>query len=231
MKKWLLLSLVVLFSFKAFSQDNICESSYMPFKTGMNFELTTYDKKNKESSIAKHKVTELDNTGSGFKATVEMEITDPKGKNISKGSYGIECSEGVIKMDMTSMLDPRTLESFSSMEMELSGDALEIPNRLSPGQTLPDGTMTMKASTGGFGLMTFTLSITNRQVEAKESITTPAGTFDCVKITQDSELKSIVRKKFQSATWYAKGIGMVKSENYDSKGNVESTTLLTKLAE
>jgi len=229
MKNLLLFLMAVALALPVFSQDNICESGYMPFKEGISFELTSYDKKGKESSIAKHNVTSLDNADSGFKATIEMEISDPKGKNVTKGSYDVECRDGVIYMDMSSMLDPRTLESFSSMEMEMSGDALQIPNALEPGQTLPDGTMTMKASTGGFGLMTMTLSVTDRMVETAETITTPAGTFDCVKISQESELRAIIRKKFKSATWYAKGIGMVKSENYDSKGNVESSTLLTKL--
>ena len=229
MKNLLLLVFTILLAFKAYTQDNICESSYMPFKAGVSFELTSYDKKGKETSIAKHKVASLDDENGGFKATIDMEISDAKGKNLTKGSYSMECKEGVIYMDMTSMLDPRTMESFSSMEMEVSGDALQIPNHLEPGQTLPDGNMTMKASMNGMTLMTMTLSITNRQVEASEAITTPAGTFDCVKISQESEMKAIIRKKFTGASWYAKGIGMVKSENYDSKGNVESSTVLTKL--
>jgi hypothetical protein len=220
MKNLFLLVCAFLLVSKANAQDNICESGYMPYEEGISFELTSYDKKGKESSVAKHIVTSLENAGDGFKANIDMEISDPKGKNLSKGSYAMECKDGVILVDMTSMLDPRTLESFASMEMEMSGDALQIPNSLEPGQTLPDGTM-----------MTMTLSVTNRQVGDAETVTTPAGTFDCIKISQETELKSIVRKKFNSTTWYAKGIGMVKTENYDSKGNVESSTVLTKLEE
>ncbi len=229
MKTLLLPVFIFLLAITANSQDNICESSYMPFKEGISFELTSYDKKGKEASIAKHKVVSLDNESDGFKATIEMEIADPKGKNVTKGSYSMECKDGVIYMDMTSMLDPRTVESFSSMEMEMSGDALEIPRNPEPGQTLPDGTLTMKASAGGLGLMTMTLSVTNREVGDKETVTTPAGTFDCIKISQESEMRAVIKKKFKSTSWYAKGIGMVKTENYDSKGNVESSTVLTKL--
>lgn len=229
MKNLFLLLFSLTIAFQVYSQDNICESSYMPYQEGISFELTNYDKKGRESSVAKHTVSSLEEADGGFKATIDMEISDAKGKNLTQGSYTMECREGVIYLDMSSMLDPRTMESFSSMEMEMSGDALQIPNDLEPGQDLPDGTMTMKASTGGFGLMTVNLSVTGRKVEAAETITTPAGTFDCVKISQESEMKAIVKKKFRSASWYAKGIGMVKSENYDSKGNVESSTLLTKL--
>ena len=35
--------------------------------------------------------------------------------------------------------------------------------------------------------------------------------------------------KSKSTEWYAKGIGMVKSESYDKSGKVQSTTHLTEL--
>lgn len=221
---------VLLFSaLSTFAQGNLCESGYMPFKEGISYELTSYDKKDKVTSVAAHRVSNLEEVDGGYKATIDIEIADPKGKNVTKGSYSVECSDGVVYIDMSSLLDPRTMESLSSMEVEMSGDALELPAQPEPGQTLPDGTLTIKTSLSGMALMTMSLTVTNRKVEAEESVTTPAGTFDCVKISQDTELKAVIKKKFNSATWYAKGIGLVKTINYDSKGNAESSTVLTKM--
>ena len=120
------------------------------------------------------------------------------------------------------------MEGFKDMEVEMSGTALEFPAKLIPGQTLPDGSINIKAMTGGITLMNMSMNITNRKVEAAEVVTTPAGTFECVKMSQESELKSIIKKKFKTVSWYAIGVGMVKSENLDEKGNVESSTVLTK---
>jgi hypothetical protein len=114
------------------------------------------------------------------------------------------------------------------MEAEISGDALEIPNHLSAGETLPDGTMEMKVGSGGITMVNIRMSITNRKVEAEETITTPAGSFDCIRMSQESELKMLIKKKFKNVVWYAKGVGMVRSENYDSKGKLESYSELTK---
>jgi hypothetical protein len=159
-----------------------------------------------------------------------METFDAKGKSIQRGSYTMECRDGVIYMDMSALLDPRTTQSFAEMEMEISGDALQFPSRLTPGESLPDGTLQMKAGTGGLTLMNLNMTISNRKVEAAESVTTSAGTFDCMKISQESEMKAIVRKKFKTTAWYAKDVGMVKSENYDNKGELESSTVLTKVS-
>ncbi|MBK9013540.1 MAG: hypothetical protein IPM82_05355 [Saprospiraceae bacterium] len=164
----------------------------------------------------------------GFKAGVSIVVSNEKGKSVSEGNYNVECRNGVLYMDMSSMLDPRTMEGFKDMEVEMSGTALEFPAKLIPGQTLPDGCINIKAMTGGITLMNMSMNITNRKVEAAEVVTTPAGTFECVKMSQESELKSIIKKKFKTVSWYAIGVGMVKSENLDEKGNVESSTVLTK---
>ncbi|MFQ5446657.1 MAG: hypothetical protein ACE5FF_06970 [Saprospiraceae bacterium] len=210
------------------AQDNVCESAYMPFKEGLSYELTNYNKKGKVLSASRNKVTSLTSTGDGLKAVVETETLDKNGKSLTHGSFGMECRGGTIYLDMSSMLDPQATAGFSSMEAELTGDALQIPNDLSAGQTLPDGTMEMKVSTGGVKMMSIRLAITNRKVEAEETITTPAGSFDCIKMSQETEMKILIKKKYKTVNWYAKGVGMVRSENYNSKGKLESYTELTK---
>ncbi|WP_455643668.1 TapB family protein [Parabacteroides sp.] len=60
-------------------------------------------------------------------------------------------------------------------------------------------------------LMTATIS--NRIVAAKESITTPAGTFECLRYDYDVT-NEIMGRKMKSfvRTWYAKDYGMIKLE-------------------
>ncbi|MBI1226264.1 MAG: hypothetical protein GC192_13605 [Bacteroidetes bacterium] len=228
MKNLFLSSLLLLVASFGLRAQNVCESGYPAFRQGISFELTNYDKKGKVSSIQHQKINSVEADGDGFKANVSLEVTNEKGKNLSEGNYGIECKDGGLYMDMSGMFDPRSMAGFKDMEMEMAGSALEFPAKLIPGQTLPDGNITMKASSGGMTLMTMTLEVTNRKVEAAEVVTTPAGTFECVKISQETEMKAIIKRKFKTVSWFAIGVGMVKSENLDEKGNVESSTVLTK---
>ena len=76
--------------------------------------------------------------------------------------------------------------------------------------------------------MNMNIKILNRKVEASESVNTLAGTFDCYKITYDMEMKSIINITTKGAEWIAKGVGVVKTEQYDKKGNLTGYTLLSK---
>ena len=231
MKKILVFLFAVWLSPAVFAQDNFCESGYMPHKTNFLYELTNYDKKGKAINTSRHKIINRESLPGGFSATVQIDIVDEKGKSEHQGEYKMECRDGVFYMDMRSMMDPRSMQGLSDMEMEISGDELQIPSRMEVGDVLPDGNIIMKSSVNGMALMTLSMAIKNRKVEARETVTTPAGTFDCLKLSQESEMKSFVKKTFKSASWYAKGVGMVKTENYDSKGQVESSTLLTRYSE
>jgi len=124
------------------------------------------------------------------------------------------------------MFDPKTMEGYKDMQVSLTSDKLDLPNNLTVGQTLKEGTATMVISNQGMKLMTMNIHVYNRKVETKETITVPAGTYECFKITYDVESKVIFKVQGIAAEWYAKGIGMVKQETYDSKGKITGSTLL-----
>ena len=62
------------------------------------------------------------------------------------------------------------------------------------------------------------ITITNRQVGSKESITSPAGTWECFKITSNQKILSKVAGmgipiKMDVTEWYAPGVGVIKTES------------------
>ncbi|MBK8568198.1 MAG: hypothetical protein IPN76_34065 [Saprospiraceae bacterium] len=228
MKK-ILLALNLLLSFYTIKGQNACEVNYIAFKKGVSIELTNYDKKGKINTVQRQEINSIEAIDGGFEAKTSMAFYDKKGKTISEGGYDMKCRNGVVYIDMTGMLDPKAMEAFKDMEMEAKGTALEFPLNLRPGMTLPDGDVNIKAKSSGLTLVNITMSITNRKVEKAETITTPAGTFDCIKVTQDVDLKSVIRKKYGMETWYALGVGVVKSHTLDKAGEIENTELLTKL--
>ena len=72
------------------------------------------------------------------------------------------------------------------------------------------------------------MKTTNRKVEGTETITTPAGTYNCVKYSSDTEVSSTMFKSKSKSTMYmAKNVGMVKMESYDDKGKLQTKQLLT----
>ena len=113
------------------------------------------------------------------------------------------------------------------MEMKVDGLDLEYPGMLQPGQTLNDGNIQISFMSSGMTMMTMSVRIYNRKVEGIESVTTPAGTFECYKLTFDSEVKTILKMTTKSVQWIAKNVGAVKTETFDKNGKSLGTTELT----
>ena len=60
-------------------------------------------------------------------------------------------------------------------------------------------------------------------------MTCPAGTFDCIQLSQKVALKMGINIEAYSKEWYAEDIGMVRSESYTKNGKLTGYSLLTKL--
>lgn len=203
--------------------------AFFPFEKGASWEMTNYNKKGAVSSIAAQEIGIVEQNNGVWEAQVKNKVTDDKGKVLTEGSYNVKCQDGIIMMDVADMLSPEMKEGLGSMEMSFSGDALTMPSRLEVGQALPDARTEIKAGSGGVTIMTLRFDITDRKVAAKETITVPAGTFECYKITYTFTTKTIIAKTFTVASWHNEKAGTVKSETYDKKGVLESRSELSKL--
>ncbi|RDK84319.1 TapB family protein [Marinirhabdus gelatinilytica] len=220
MKKHILtIVTIVLITFSVKSQS--C-SAFYPFEEGATFTITSYSKKDKVVGISEYRVSEV----SSNSATMTTKLKDKNGEVLSDGSYKINCNGDGISMDVESLLNPQLFEQFKDFETDISGTGVVLPNNLSVGQELPDATMSMKINMGGIN-MNMDVMMTDRKVVGKEKVTTPAGTFDCYVITYTSDIKMGMNRKGTAKQWIAKGVGMVKQEDYNKKGKVTSSSLLT----
>lgn len=225
----LIFPILCLYSFVFLSAQDNCGTFY-PFKKGTLLEYTHYDGKGKVNSSTVHSITWIeDMEGGGISARVEAVIKDKKGQETNKMDFKVICKDDVISMQLTSTLAPELTNAFQNMEVNVSGDDLQIPGKLTVGQTLPNATAQVSAGSSGLKLINFNFEVRNRKVEAKESITTTAGTFECYKISSETFVKTIFSKTVQSVDWYAEGLGVVRSEYYDKKGNLDGHMELTKL--
>ncbi len=214
-----------------FAQD--C-SKYFPMKENTLLEYTSYDKKDKASGKSTTEVVEKSENGGVVEVQIYNTIEDDKGEIVSEGSYYVKCENGKLYIDLSSRFQDvfqsvENMEESMNVEAEFSGTELMIPNDLNPGQSLPDANIEAQVSAGPMKLRTF-VNITNRIVESKDRIETPAGVFDCFKITSDIETKAMgMGFKGQSIEWIAEGIGTIKSESLNKKGKSTGYTLLTKI--
>lgn len=225
MKSQALLLLAFLLAVAVQAQD--C-SIFYPFKEGVTLEYTNYNKKGKVEGSTTSTVTTVEASGDAALAKINTVIRDEKGKEQFSGAYDVRCDNGTIIMDASNMVNPAMQQSLANMEVSIEGTELALPSTLTVGQELPDASTTIKAGSNGVTIINMTVNVTNRKVLSREELTTPAGTFNCYKITQDTDVKMMIAKTMTSIDYYAEGVGMVRSETYDKKGNLEGYTELTK---
>jgi hypothetical protein len=80
--------------------------------------------------------------------------------------------------------------------------------------------------------MNMIMDIVDRKVEAAESMTTPAGTFDCMKLTQTEKMDmGMMKTTSSSKEWLAMGIGIVRQEHYNDKGELTGYMILTSVTQ
>ena len=229
MKNLLKLTWIAVFAFltaTAFSQE--C-TVYFPLDEGAEVEMKNYDKKGKLESTYTQKIEEKEGDGDNLNITILQKIYDDKGEFVHEGRFGMRCEDGNFYVDMRSFLDEEAMKAYEGMEMQVESKDMAIPANLSVGESLPDANITIGISNQGIKLMTMTVDITERKVEAQEDVTTPAGTFNCYKMSYHISTKMGIRISGNATEWLARDVGIVKSENYNKKGKLQSYTLLTGL--
>jgi|TARA_R110000744_G_scaffold23858_1_gene60312 hypothetical protein len=196
---------------------------------GTSFQYTMTNKKGKTEGVTDYTITNVENSGGVTTATMNMKFTDEKGKEIMVSDYKISCAGGAVKIDYNSLVPSNMMKQYTDMgvEMDISGTDIELPNNLSVGQDLADANVAMTIKMTGMK-MTVKVDQINRKVEKKESITSPAGTFECFVLTQDNISETMGAKQtMQSKLWLAEGVGMVKQETYNKKGELMNKSELT----
>ena len=75
------------------------------------------------------------------------------------------------------------------------------------------------------GMQASTMFVSNGAIAGYESVTVPAGTFDnCIKVTYEKRENSPQgNNKSYVTAWYAPEMGLVKEQEADKKGNIQSS--------
>lgn len=226
MKKILILTGLACFMLTGHSQE-----TYFPTKEGTVLVYKSLDKKSKETGSVKYTINKVKASGNDLDITYLVESLDPKESLLYKEEITIQQRGDKLYMDMSNLINKSAFQQDGEIpaEVEITGNNMEIPVNAQPGASLPDASVSM-ALKMGFVNMKMAADVTNRKVEAIEDVTVPAGTFKCLKFSSDVNATVMgMNVKSKSTDWYAKGIGLVKSESYDKSGKIQSTMHLTEL--
>ncbi len=220
--------LVILFavfagSFMVKGQD--C-AMYIPVKEGTKMEIQHFNGKGKLESTTNQKILKKKGDSKNMSVDVEVKSFNNKGKEDFSKVVTFQCKNGSFVMDLSGFM-PDMGKQMEGMEIKVEGAEVVIPAVLKVGQKLQDAEIKMSLVSQGMTMMSFNISIVNRKVEAYEKVTTPAGTFECYKISQDVETKGVFKTKIHNIDWMSLNVGMVKQETYDEKNNKTGYSLLT----
>lgn len=135
--------------------------------------------------------------------------------SITNGMVTLDVAESVAAVFRTMLPSGARITS--------SGGESSLPSDMVPGDVLPD----VYASVKALGL-TMKITVTERNVLRNETLSTPAGTFDCVVIRERKVEKGMGRNRHTIAdTWYSRGVGMVRHDTYSPELELQTSEVLT----
>lgn len=123
------------------------------------------------------------------------------------------------------MVTDEQMEQVAAMIRPTGELALTLDPTAAPEAKIPNSSLRISME-----MMSMTMGISSAKVLGHESVTTPAGEFaDCLKVYYvQKENAGPESTRTNVTAWYAPGIGLVKEEGTDKKGNVtESQELVS----
>jgi hypothetical protein len=192
-------------------------TNYYFLQNNKTNEMTLYNRKGDPNGKQVYSVNDVKTTGGSTTSNFQSEMFDKKGKSMAKGTGKVECKGGVMFVDMKMKLPQQQQEQFGEADAKMDNMYIEYPSSMNPGDQLKDANMNLEIENNGMK-QSVVMVINNRKVEAKESVTTTAGTWDCFKISYKTRItiKTMgigVPVNFEVTEWYAPGFGIVKTDS------------------
>jgi len=215
---------LILLSIKSSGQD--CSKFYY-LQDNKTIEITISNKKGNIVGKNIYAVSNVSGSVTARTATLQSEFFDAKGKSVNKAVNNIKCQNGVMMMDMKMLIPSAQQEQINTSTAKADEVYLEYPAGMKVGDNLKDGQFKMEFENSSGLKSSIDVSITERKVEGQESVTTPAGTWDCFKISANNKMTTRIAGigipiKTTVTEWFAPGFGVVKTESAGGKTEITS---------
>ena len=154
-------------------------------------------------------------------------MRNKRGKPILGGRTSLSVdidAAGNSYMDFGATIRGFVQNMFKKTDFKSEGEPAVMPFDMKPGDTLPDVHCVVKA-----GAVKLTVEVSGRTVLRNETITTPAGSFQCV-VCREHKVENAPLHHWDawSDTWYAPGIGFVRHDVLKDNMEVETSDYLVK---
>ena len=202
---------------------------FFPTKVGTVLVYNSFDKKSKVTNKVRNTIKQVKANGDNMDITYLCESIDPKDKPVFREDITIQKKGDKLYFDMSNFINKSMFQQNGEIptDLEVKGNKMEIPSNPNPGDVLPDAFIEMSLKMG-FINMKMSAQVTNRKVESIEDITVKAGTFKAYKLTSEVNATAMgIKVKTNSIEWYARGVGLVKTENYE-KSQLQSYSELVE---
>ncbi len=130
----------------------------------------------------------------------------------------VRINNGDIEYDMSEVMASIFKGIFKNkFKVKIEGGKSVLPANMKVGDKLADINYSVRVMG-----MKLRASVTDRYVDRVETITTPAGEFDCIVLKESRKQKGMtMNQETFTETWYSKGVGVVRVDTYDKKRNLE----------
>ncbi len=205
MRKLFLLAVLVLSVF-AFANAQ----TYMPEKIGTKITYVDKNEKGKILQAFRYEITDVQKEGGKTSIYFDVVWMNDKFNETGERYKGkVWSADGYFHTDVRYALG--SLSSMVNID-SIKGHTVILPEFPKGSEKLDDCNIT------GPGIR---ISTTNINLTTNQSITTDAGTFDCVAIESNDEAQIMfVKVNMTSKQWWKLGVGAVKYESYNKKGKM-----------
>jgi pectate lyase len=211
------------------------DAVFFPSKKGMVLTTANYNAKGKLEGYTRMGVKNVTGAaGSGGDGTIvytvqaldkKMQIDKPKSE---APEYVAPVAGGAVELSM----EPWAALS-GGKDIKITGTQMFMPSSLAPGDRIKDSNVSMSMTVAVVGEVTAEVATTGQKCTGIETITVPAGTFECHKVERKSVTVANMVGKItlvnNSTVWYARGIGPVKSLTYDEAGKLKGSSELFEI--
>lgn len=178
-------------------------------------------------------VLDVVETGDRSVYTVKRELSDDESGMEMSTEYTMECDDEKMYIDTRAFYNPVNAEMMEGMDVEIESKNLVMPAGLDVGDHLPEANMTITIRQGSVAFSTMTFKLSGKEVTGRETLTVPAGRFDCLKIEGKLDVETKVMDRLiathtRTVEWYSPGMGKVKSESYNESGDLTAIVVLAE---
>jgi len=208
---------------------------YFYLQKNATIQMSSFNKNNEPGVVVTSHVLSVSPTSGGVTSDFTTTIKDQKGAVLDQAKGQMNCENGNLMVSMRQSIPASSLKEFQNMRVEASEGSLAYPSSMQVGQHLSGASFHMdiykNESAKKFATVSYTIS--DRTVTGKESLTTPAGNWDCLKISYKMVMKVKIGigipTRFNVVEWFVPGFGIVKTADYNKKGKLIGYTELTML--